>query len=167
MSSEAAACESPARQCPGEKSGRDRVPPGTPQDCDIQRRKSSPTNGKGRDIGYALAANSCEGVNSVESCTITALDAITAFAVPNPSYILAEQPVFSGRVVLQVALADAITQLTLDWLNFHLRQPFQPSTREKVNAPTQIVNAVFWCSAVAFPVHSVDRIRLRRARLQS
>jgi hypothetical protein len=41
--------------------------------------------GKGRDIGYALAANSCEGVNSVEACTITALDVITAFAVPNPS----------------------------------------------------------------------------------
>ena len=103
----------------------------------------------------------------MESCTITALDAITAFAVPNPSYVLAEQPVFSGRVVFQVALADAITQLTLDWLNFHLRQPFQPSTREKVNAPTQIVNAVFWCSGAAFPVHSVDRIRLQREALQS
>jgi hypothetical protein len=41
--------------------------------------------GKGCDIGYALAANSCEGVNSVETCTVTALDAITAFAVPNPN----------------------------------------------------------------------------------
>ena len=41
-------------------------------------------NRKGCDIGYALAANSCEGVNSVEACTVTALDAITAFAVPNP-----------------------------------------------------------------------------------
>ena len=39
------------------------------------------TKGKGRDLGYALAANSCEGVDRVESCTITALDAITAFAV--------------------------------------------------------------------------------------
>ncbi len=47
-------------------------------------------NGKGRDIGYALAANSCEGVYSVESCTITALDVISAFAVPDPGYILAE-----------------------------------------------------------------------------
>ena len=42
-------------------------------------------NRKGCDIGYALAANSCEGVNSVETCTITALDAITAFAVSNPN----------------------------------------------------------------------------------
>jgi hypothetical protein len=41
--------------------------------------------GKGCDIGYALAANSCEGANSVETCTVTALDAITAFAVPNPN----------------------------------------------------------------------------------
>jgi len=37
------------------------------------------------DIGYALAASSCEGANSVEACTVTALDAITAFAVPNPN----------------------------------------------------------------------------------
>jgi len=42
-------------------------------------------NIKGRDFGYALAALSCEGVNSVESCTITALDVITAFAVQTPT----------------------------------------------------------------------------------
>ena len=41
--------------------------------------------GKGCDIGYALAISSCEGANSVEACTVTALDAITAFAVPNPN----------------------------------------------------------------------------------
>jgi hypothetical protein len=41
--------------------------------------------GKGCDIGYALAASSCEGANSVEACTVTAPDAITAFAVPNPN----------------------------------------------------------------------------------
>jgi hypothetical protein len=42
--------------------------------------------GKGCDIGYALAASSCEEANSVEACTVTALDAITAFAVPNPNH---------------------------------------------------------------------------------
>ncbi len=26
---------------------------------------------KGRDIGYALATNSCEGANSVDACTVT------------------------------------------------------------------------------------------------
>jgi hypothetical protein len=48
-----------------------------------QRRKLG--KGKGCDIGYALAACSCEGANSVEACTVTALDAITAFAAPNPN----------------------------------------------------------------------------------
>jgi len=43
-------------------------------------------NIKGCDIGYALAANSCEGVNNVDARTVTALDAITAFAVPNPNH---------------------------------------------------------------------------------
>ena len=47
-------------------------------------RDGKATKGKGCDIGYALAASSCEGANSVEACTVTALDAITAFAVPNP-----------------------------------------------------------------------------------
>jgi hypothetical protein len=28
-------------------------------------------NGKGCDIGYALAASSCEGANSVEACTVS------------------------------------------------------------------------------------------------
>jgi hypothetical protein len=42
--------------------------------------------GKGCDIGYAPAAISCEGAFGVDACTVTALDAITAFAVPNPNY---------------------------------------------------------------------------------
>ena len=29
--------------------------------------------GKGYDIGYALAANSCEGAHSVDTCTFAAL----------------------------------------------------------------------------------------------
>gem|GEM_PF-7097866 len=44
----------------------------------------SPAKGKGCDFGYALAGNSRERVPSVDACTVTALDAITAFAVPNP-----------------------------------------------------------------------------------
>ena len=42
------------------------------------------SNRKGCDFGYALAADSCEGVTGVDACTVTALGAITAFAVPNP-----------------------------------------------------------------------------------
>ena len=60
-------------------------------------------NGKGCDIGYALATNSCEGVNDVDACTVAALDAITAFAVPNPNCSSQSQSVFSGLVALRVA----------------------------------------------------------------
>ena len=52
------------------------------QPCGKRRKLGK---GKGCDIGYALAASSCEGANSVEACTVTALDAIAAFAVPNPN----------------------------------------------------------------------------------
>ena len=66
-------------------------------------RDGKATKGKGCDIGYALAASSCEGANSVEACTVTALDAITAFAVPNPNCSFAELSVFSGLAALRVA----------------------------------------------------------------
>jgi hypothetical protein len=41
---------------------------------------------KGCDLGYALAARSCEGANSVEHAPSQPFDAITAFAVPNPNF---------------------------------------------------------------------------------
>jgi hypothetical protein len=66
-------------------------------------RRETASNRKGCDLGYALAANSCEGVRSVDACTVTALDAITAFAVPNPNGHLAAPSVFSGLEVQQVA----------------------------------------------------------------
>ena len=50
--------------------------------CGEVRRTAS--NRKGCDFGYALAAASCEGATGVDACTVTALGAITAFAVPNP-----------------------------------------------------------------------------------
>src|SRR6266567_8569543 len=63
-------------------------------------------NSKGCDIGYALAASSCEEANRVDACTVTALDAITAFAVPNPNCSSQSQSVFSGLVANQVALTS-------------------------------------------------------------
>ena len=63
-----------------------------------------PGNRKGCDIGYAPAISSCEGANSVDACTVAALDAITAFAVPNPNCSSQNQSVFSGLVARQVAL---------------------------------------------------------------
>jgi len=63
-------------------------------------------NSKGCDTGYALAISSCEEANSVDACTVTALDAITAFAVPNPNCSSQSQSVFSGLVAHQVALVS-------------------------------------------------------------
>ena len=60
------------------------------------KESNFPENSKGCDIGYALAANSCEGVNNVDACTVTALDATTAFAVPDPGLFLAELAGFFG-----------------------------------------------------------------------
>jgi hypothetical protein len=40
----------------------------------------------------------------VETCTVAALDVITAFAVPNPNCPSQDQSVFSGLAALQVAL---------------------------------------------------------------
>jgi hypothetical protein len=61
-------------------------------------------NGKSCDIGYVPAACSCERAYSVDPCTVAALDAITAFAVPNPNCSSQNQSVFSGLVARQVAL---------------------------------------------------------------
>jgi hypothetical protein len=66
-------------------------------------RRERQKNSKGCDIGYALTISSCEGANSVDACTVTALDAITAFAVPNPNCSSQSQSVFSGLVALRVA----------------------------------------------------------------
>jgi hypothetical protein len=63
-----------------------------------------PENRKGCDIGYAPAISSSEGANRVDACTVAALDAITAFAVPNPNCSSQNQSVFSGLVARQIAL---------------------------------------------------------------
>src|SRR6266516_7456265 len=75
------------------------------------QERSPGTNRKGRDIGYAPATGSCEGANSVDACTITALDVITAFAVPNPNGSSQSPSVFSGLVALQVALPSGSPSL--------------------------------------------------------
>jgi hypothetical protein len=67
------------------------------------RRREEHEKGKGRDIGYALAIGSCEEAHSVEACTITAPDVITAFAVPNPNSSSQKQSVFSGLAARRVA----------------------------------------------------------------
>jgi len=80
-------------------------------------------NRKGCDIGYAPATNSCERASSVDTCTIAALDAITAFAVPDPNCSSQNQSVFSGLVALQVAPQSRSLSL-LRIGKFYLANPF-------------------------------------------
>jgi hypothetical protein len=99
-------------------------------------------NRKGCDIGYVPAICSCEGAYSVDPCTVAALDAIAAFAVPNPSSSSQSQPVFSGLVARSGRPDGQITQPTSDWQGL-FRQSFQPSTGDKLNSCSNEVNAIF------------------------
>ena len=55
------------------------------------------------NIGYALIISSCQEGNGVEARTVAGLDAIAAFAVPNPNCSWQSQSVFSGLVARRVA----------------------------------------------------------------
>ena len=68
--------------------------------------------------------------SNVDACTVAALDATTAFAVPNPNCSSQKQSVFSGLVALQVALPSrSLSLLRMD--KFYFANPFsrrrQPS----------------------------------------
>jgi hypothetical protein len=64
----------------------------------------------------------------VETCTVTALDAITAFAVPNPNYSSQSGRFF--QVWLLVGLPHRADHSAYFGLaKVYLSQPFQPSTR--------------------------------------
>jgi len=66
----------------------------------------------------------------VDTCTVAALDAITAFAVPNPGFSSQSQSVFSGLVALQVALpSESLSLLRTDKVYF--ANPF--SRRRETN----------------------------------
>ena len=54
----------------------------------------------------------------MDPCTVAALDAIAAFAVPNPSSSSQSQPVFSGLVARSGRPDELITQPTSDWQVF-------------------------------------------------
>src|ERR1700751_3232745 len=58
---------------------------------------------KGCDLGYALAVNSREGAGSMDTYTVAAPDAITAFAVPNPNCSTQSPSFFSGLVARRIA----------------------------------------------------------------
>ena len=103
--------------------------------------------GKGCDIGYALAISSCEGANSVDACTVTAFDAITAFAVPNPNCSSQSRRFFQVWLLFGLPRrADHSAYFGL--AKFYLSQPFQPSTEAKLESCSKIVNARFQCKRI-------------------
>jgi hypothetical protein len=93
---------------------------------DFQRfvAKRPEENIKGCDIGYALAASSCEGPDNVDACTVTAFDVNTAFAVPNPNSFLAECVGFFGSECPLNRFTGPITQSTSAQLLFISTEPF-------------------------------------------
>ena len=80
----------------------------------------------------------------MDACTVTALDAITAFTVPNPGGILAEQSVFSGLVVRRVAPLNG--SLSLLQTGYVLgSQPFSAVDVRNPSAVLAFVNAQDRC----------------------
>jgi hypothetical protein len=78
------------------------------------------------------------------------LDAITAFAVPNPNGHLAAPSVFSGLAAPVGRPGEPITQRTSGWLRLVAR-PFLPSTKvilsedRKLSTPKVGANATYFC----------------------
>jgi hypothetical protein len=106
--------------------------------------KADARNGKGCDIGYALAASSCEGAYSVDACTVTALDAITAFAVPNPNCPSQSRRFF--QVWLLFGSPRRVNHSAYFRLaKFYFGEPFQPSTEATLTTSSRAVNAAFRC----------------------
>jgi hypothetical protein len=68
------------------------------------------------DIGYAPAACSCERAGNVDACTVSACYVITAFAVFNPSLLLAEPAGFFGSKRRLNCFTGRITQPTSEQL---------------------------------------------------
>lgn len=64
----------------------------------------------------------------MDACTVAVLDAITAFAVLNPSGLSQDSPVFSGPDAWQVTPPRGSLSLLRTGKSFNLSQPFQPST---------------------------------------
>jgi len=81
----------------------------------------------------------------VETCTVTALDAITAFAVPNPNCPSQSRRFFQVWLPFgSPRRADHSAYFEL--AKFYLSQSFQPSTGPTLETCLKIVNAPFWCN---------------------
>lgn len=116
--------------------------------------KKSGGNRKGCSLGYALASGSYEEATSVETCTATAPDAITAFAVPCPNGLSQGRRFFRAWLLFELPRrADHPVYFGLT--KFYLSQSFRPSTNGTVAWRQNRVNARFWCkSALLVRNHS-------------
>jgi hypothetical protein len=78
----------------------------------------------------------------VDACTVTTLDVITAFAVPNLNCPSQAQSIFSGLAASRVAPLDlSLSHFGLATIYFC--QPFQPSTHVTLEFCFTHVNALF------------------------
>ena len=87
----------------------------------------------------------------MDTCTITALDVITAFAVPNPNGSSQSPSVFSGLVALQVApLSRLPSLLRSDKILF--KPILSAVDRVNLNSCFIVVNAAFQCKVESLRV---------------
>ena len=104
------------------------------------RSSTENTREKGCDIGYALATGSCEKPIAWRHAPSQPLDAITAFAVPNPNHSS------QGSRFFQVWLPSrspcrADHPVYFGLAKVYFSQPFRPSTRSTLNSWLIVVNA--------------------------
>src|SRR5499433_3003939 len=109
------------------------------------RRREHAKNRKGRDCGYALATSSCEEANSVDVCTVTTLDVITAFAVPNLNCSSQSQSIFSGLAAFRVA-PSGVSPSLLRTGNVLFSPTLSTVDGCNLNIWLTNVNARIWCN---------------------
>ena len=80
----------------------------------------------------------------MDACTITASDAITAFAVPNPNSSSQSRRFFQVWLLFGLP-RRADHSAYFGPAKFYLSQPFQPSTEANLESSSKIVNARFQC----------------------
>ena len=108
------------------------------------RKEKGGRKGKGRDLGYTLAASSCEGANCVEYAPSRPLMRSLLSQFQTPTTPRRAVGFFgSGCSLGRPSRTDHPAYFGL--ANVYFSQPFQPSTGAKVNTSLIIVNAAYWC----------------------
>ena len=93
----------------------------------------------------------------MDACTVTALDAITAFAVPNPNCSSQIQSVFSGLAVRPGCPGRTNHSVYFGLATIYFRQPFRPSTRATLTVPESMSTPAFGALAAIPTAKSTGR----------